>query len=304
MPAWMLVPHRALLFLGAVAALLVPADEARGQGPPIQTDTPIMLGLEGRGGRTFLQVMRKDELLRDGDEIADPQDRSATAWIYPLAIPYNFRTTLQVGALVPFVTKDLESVAGPKSRSGLGDLTIFLKKLVFQLDRKQQTFRVAVKGSAKLPTGEEDGEVPLGSGSFDYGLSAVAGWIRPRWGLYGETIYFFNTSSDGTEYGNRFGYNAAVGFRVLPAVYARYPQPQLNVYVELNGSLVGRNEVDGVESADSGGALLFVSPGIQYVGGRRWLVEVSVQLPVVDAPNGTQLGTRWIARLGTRVLIF
>lgn len=295
--------HPAYLAL-LVSGLLFAPQGARAQGPPIQTDTAIMLGLEGRGVRTFLKVTRKDKLLQDGDEITDPMGQSATIFVYPIAVPYNLSHTFQVGGVVPFLTKDLESVTGNKTGSGLGDVTLFVKKLLVQVDRKQETFRVAVKGSAKLPTGDSGGDVPLGSGSFDYGASAVATWVKLRWGLYGETIYFHNTSDDEIDYGDRFGYNAAVGFRLIPGVYTRYPQPILSLYLELNGSVVGHTRRNDVENPDSGGSLLFLSPGIQYVGGRRWLVEASVQVPVIDEPNGTQLGTDWTASLGTRVLIF
>ncbi len=32
------------------------------QGPPINTDTPIMLGVQGRGVRTFVKIIRRDTL--------------------------------------------------------------------------------------------------------------------------------------------------------------------------------------------------------------------------------------------------
>lgn len=276
----------------------------RAQGPPINTDTPIMLGLEGRGVRTFVKVVRMDKLLQDGEEIPDPMDRSMTVFIYPLVVPFNLTSTTQIGVIAPFLTKDLKSNTGDNSQSGFGDATVFLKQLVIQVDRRAETFRVAVKGSVKFPTGDNDNAPPLGSGSVDYGFSAVAGWVKSRWGLYGETIYAVNTSNGGADFGDRFAYNAAVGYRLLPSRYTHYPQPQLNVYIELNGSVVAHTEVDGVENPDSGGSTLFLSPGIQYVGGRRWLIEASVQLPLSDEPNGTQLGTSWTASLGTRVLIF
>lgn len=285
-----------------VLALL--AIDSRAQGPPINTDTPIMLGIEGRGVRTFIKAARMDKLLKDGDEIPNPMDRSVTAFLFPLVVPFNLTTTTQVGVIAPFLTRKLESSTGDNSESGFGDATVFLKQLVLQVDRKAETFRVAVKGSVKLPTGDADSTPPLGSGSVDYGISAVAGWIKSRWGLYGETIYVVQTSNDGADFGNRFAYNAAVGYRLLPTAYTHYPQPQLNLYLELNGSLVAHTEVDGVEDPNSGGSILFLSPGIQYIGGRRWLIETSVQLPLFDEPNGTQLGTSWTASFGTRVLIF
>lgn len=301
-----LEPQRKCLFLLStmILVLVIAPNASRAQGPPIQTDTAIMLGLEGRGVRTFLRVMRQDELLQDGNEIPDSLDRSATVFVYPVAVPYNLTPTLQVGAVVPFLTKDLDSREGGDTRSGLGDVTLFVKKLALQVDRRGETFRVAVKGSAKLPTGDEEDAVPLGSGSFDYGVSAAATWVKPRWGLYGEGIYFHNTSDGDTDFGDRFGLNVAVGFRPIPAVYEHYPSPQLNLYLELNGSVVGHTKKNGDEVEDSGGSLLFISPGIQYIGGRRWLVEGTIQLPVIDEPNGTQLGIRWAASIGTRVLIF
>lgn len=297
--------RRCLLFLSTVFLLFIMTpDFSRAQGPPIFTDTPIMLGLEGRGVRTFLQVVRRDGLLQDGEQIPDSLDQSVTTYLYPLIVPVNLRTTTQLGAVVPFLTREVESTAGSMTESGLGDVTIFLKQLLVQVDRKAETFRLAAKASAKLPTGDEDADVPLGSGSFDYGLSAVGGWIKQRWGLYGEAIYFVNTSKGDTDFGNRFGYNAAVGLRLIPTVYEHYPSPQLNLYLELNGNVVQKTEVDDQANPNSGGSRLFVSPGIQYVGGRRWLLEASVQLPIVDEPNGTQLATDWTARIGTRVLIF
>ena len=246
--------------LALMALSLLPVN-GRAQGPPINTDTPIMLGIEGRGVRTFIKAVRMDQLLQDGEEIPDPMDRSVTVFLYPLVVPFNLTPTTQIGVIAPFLTKDLKSNTGGNSQSGFGDATLFLKQLVLQVDRKAETFRVAVKGSAKLPTGDDDSTPPLGSGSVDYGISAVAGWIKSRWGLYGETIYVVNTSSDGADFGNRFAYNAAVGYRLLPSRYTRYPQPQLSLYLELNGSVVSHTEVDGVENPNSGGSILFLSPG-------------------------------------------
>lgn len=295
---------RWILALAAAPVLLLDPVAVRAQGPPIQTDTPIMLGLEGRGVRTALGIVRLDDLLQDGDEIADPLDRSATAIVLPFAVPYNLSPTLQAGAVVPFVSRELESGGTEIDRSGLGDVTVFLKKLVAQIDGKGETFRVAVKGSVKLPTGDQDGSPPLGTGSTDPGLSAVAGWVKGRWGLYGEAFYTHNSANGGVDYGDRFGANTAVGFRAVPTVYRRYPSRQLNVYLEVNSQRTERTAVDGVENPDSGGSLVFLSPGIQFVGGRRWLLEGSLQLPVLDEPNGTQLGTGWVAVMGARVLVF
>ncbi|NIT70998.1 hypothetical protein GWO43_08900 [candidate division KSB1 bacterium] len=122
--------------------------------------------------------------------------------------------------------------------------------------------------------------------------------------MYVEGIYNLNTSNDPVDFGNSVAYNLAFGYRLLPAVYETYPSPQLNGFLEINGITTNRNSINDQEVQDSGGTRIFLSPGIQYVGGRRWLLEASLQIPIVDEPNGTQLGTNWTVSFGTRVLLF
>ena len=79
-----------LLLIAAVSFKNVQA-----QGPPIYTGTPILLGLEGGGVRTFGRYISKE---------------NATAYVQPFAIPYNIATKFQVGVIVPFVSKSPEGL--------------------------------------------------------------------------------------------------------------------------------------------------------------------------------------------------
>jgi len=264
-----------------------------------------MLGLEGGGIRTFAKFVRRATLLQDGDEIADDMDRNVTVRITPVAMPYNlFSDRLQLGVIVPFVDIDFESTALNMSSFGIGDVRFFAKYLLLQVDRKKETFRVAAKAGVKLPTGDEDETPALGSGSTDYFVSTVAGWVKDRIGIYLEGIYNLNTSHNQVDFGSSFSYNLAFGYRLLPVVYETYPSPQLNGFLEINGTTTARNKVTGVTNENSGGTTIFLSPGLQYIGGRRWLIEASVQIPLVNEPNGTQLATDWTVSIGTRFLLF
>ncbi|RMF63621.1 MAG: transporter, partial [Calditrichaeota bacterium] len=284
---------------------LLTGQEIFAQGPPINTDTPIMLGVQGRGIRTFGKIIRKATLLKDGSEITDPMDRQVTVFVTPFAVPYNLlNDKLQLGVIVPFMNIDVNSNGGDISSSGIGDLRLFAKYLLYQYDRKNKTVRVAAKAGVKLPSGDEDEQPPLGTGSTDYFFTTVAGWIEGRVGVYLEGIYNVNTSKAAVDFGNSVSYNFAFGYRLLPAVYETYPSPQLNGFLEINGTTTNKNTVNEQKVNDSGGTTIFLSPGLQYVGGRRWLIEASVQIPIVNEPNGTQLGTDWTVSLGTRVLLF
>ncbi len=210
----------------------------------------------------------------------------------------------QLGVIVPLMDVRMKSRTQNLSSSGPGDLRIFAKYLLVQRDRLQETFRIAAKAGIKLPTGDENRSPALGSGSTDYFFSTVAGWIKKRTGLYLEGIYQLNASSGQVNYGDGFTVNLALGYRLLPRVYETYPSPQLNGFLEFSGSLSGRDRIAGVENPNSGGTLLLISPGLQFIGGRRWLVEASFQLPIVNEPNGTQLAVDRQFLLGARILLF
>ncbi|MFQ5641483.1 MAG: transporter [bacterium] len=288
-----------------LACILFSANENWAQGPPINTDTPIMLGLEGGGIRTFAKFVRRTTLLQDGDEIPDDMDRRVTVRMIPVAIPYNlFSDKIQVGVIVPFMDVDLKSAAQDMSSFGIGDVRVFAKYLLYQRDRPKETFRVAAKAGIKIPTGDENKAPALGSGSTDTFFSTVAGWVKDRIGIYLEGIFNLNSTHNQVDFGNSFSYNLAFGYRLLPAVYETYPSPQLNGFLEINGTTTFKSEVTGVTNENSGGATIFLSPGLQYVGGRRWLIEASLQIPIVNEPNGTQLATDWTASIGTRILLF
>lgn len=299
------VRSRALVLAGLVATFLLAPRNVLAQGPPINTDTPIMLGIQGRGTRTFVKVVRRTQLLENGQEIDDPMDRSVIATVLPFAVPYNlFSDKLQVGLVAPFVNVNLSTIEGEQSNGGIGDVQLSAKYLLYQRDRRNETFRIASKAGVKLPTGDDEGLPALGTGSTDYFVTTVAGWIRGRIGIYGEGIYRFNTSNEHVDFGDTVSYNFAFSYRLLPAIYETYPSPQLNGYLELNGTTAGRNARGGQTVENSGGTLVFLSPGIQYVGGRRWLIEGTFQYPIVNDPNGTQLATSWTSSFGLRVLLF
>ncbi len=69
--------------------------------------------------------------------------------------------------------------------------------------------------------------------------------------------------------------------------------------LELNGSYADRNEIDGRRDPDSGGHTVFFSPGIQWLS-TRWVIEGSVQIPVIQDLHGDGLKTNYAATLGLR----
>jgi len=252
----------------AICAVVFAAQASFGQGPPTYADTPIFLGLQGRGLRAFGKFVFKE---------------NATISVMPVAIPYNLRTDLLIGGVLPLVRKSLNGI---DSQTGLGDASVFIKYLILQKDRAAKTFRVALKFRETFPTGNSTRPLALGLGAYQTYTGLVGAYITTRLGLYVELGY--NRVSE--NFDDNVVYNMALGIPFLPV---GYPPKQINFYLGINGSsLVGRNR-----------NTLFISPAVQFIPAKRFLLEGGVQIPLAeDIPDAEK--TNIIFTLGTRVLIF
>jgi hypothetical protein len=191
--------------------ILIISVKVKAQGPPIFTDTPIMLGLEGRGLRTFGSIISKE---------------NANAYVQPVVFPFNISTKWQVGAIASFVSV---SPDGFDSQSGIGDVKVFTKYQIYKKDGKAKTLRGLIKLTETFPTGNSTNTPVLGTGAYQTTLSLVNGYVTTKWGVYGE--FGYNFTNDGLP--DNFIYNVAFGYPLLPQ---KYPPKQLNLFLELNGN--------------------------------------------------------------------
>jgi hypothetical protein len=232
------------------------------QGPPITVETPVMLGLEGSGIRTFGKFISKE---------------NATIYVQPIGIPYNINSKFQVGGIVPFkfITPNEATTIG-----GLSDITIFAKYQLYKKDQTAKTFRILANIKQTFPTGKTG----IGSGISQTYVGLIIGKISTAVGIYGDFGYQI-TNKNATD---NFSYNFSVGIPLLPH---QYPQKQINTFLEFNGNYLFEPKVNTV----------FISPGIQFIPGRRILIESSFQIPVVQQ-NITANKTNYMVLLGTRFL--
>ena len=131
-PGYLMSNWRNLIVAVVACAFLFPLTGALAQGPPIHTDTPLMLGGSGGGIRSFGKLIRKATLLRDGKEIADALDRSVTSWVTSVAIPYNlYSDRLQIGLILPYLNIDLAQTTVDVFSSRIGYIKLSAKYLVY-----------------------------------------------------------------------------------------------------------------------------------------------------------------------------
>ena len=292
---------------------------AQAQGPPINTQNAFVTGLSGAGFRTFFQSFDRSDLRLDGEKVTDPLDQQLRVWGEIFVFPYELVSNrLVVMAVLPYLDKALET-GSPGSRqqlavNGFGDLAVAAKVGIYQRDRPNLTTRAALFGRLKLPTGDDDAMGPggqplpkslqLGTGSVDASVGLILTHSVGALGLSGDVIYDVNTASEGFAVGDVLHYDMALGYRILPRIYRTYPAKQINLYLEANGTWSRRNTLQGTPLADSGGPLLLLSPGVQFIPLANFLVEATYQVPVWQGLNGAQLGFDPTFKIGLRWLLY
>ena len=305
--------------VGLAGLLAIWPGLVQAQGPPINTQNAFVTGLNGAGFRTFFLSFDRSDLRLDGEKVTDPLDQQVRVRGELLVFPYEVVSNrLVVMAALPYLDKTLE-MGSPGSRqqlsvNGFGDLAVAAKVRIYQRDRPNVTTRAALFGRLKLPTGDDDAVGPggqalptslqLGTGSVDASAGFILTHSVGALGLSGDVIYDINTDSDGFAFGDVLHYDVALGYRILPRIYRTYPAKQINLYVEANGTWSRRDTLQGNPLADSGGPLLLLSPGVQFIPLANFLVEATYQVPVWQGLNGAQLGFDPTLKVGLRWLMY
>jgi Putative MetA-pathway of phenol degradation len=246
-------------------------------------------------------------------------------------LPYVRRTDIREGHHEHLHGGEvLNTVDALGNSTGIGDLTV-LGQWRFYNNRATNT-EVAVLFGGTAPVGKTnvindigepfDAEFQPGSGAWN-GLVGLAFTQRfGRWSLDSNVLYrAVGTGIQDTNLGDRFNYNAAVSVRVLgwedpndpmhahahvvqrgtgkaPHVHAPVPAAApvfaLDLALELNGEWHDKQEIAGVRDPNSGGHVVYISPGIRaslsnisgYVSGISGFASVGI--PIVNEMNGLQ----------------
>ena len=156
--------------------------------------------------------------------------------------------------------------------------------------------RLSPEIGVRVPTGGT-----LGTGATEPVGALIFSHVRdPHWLIADAQFTYATTNSGGMRRGNRWKYDIAYLHRLLPRKGLGIPA--LYSVLEMNGEHVRRSRLNGTQLTDSGGNLLFLSPGIEFIPNRRFVVEFSLPLPVGRDLNGNQMnpsvsflaGIRWL----------
>lgn len=238
--------------------------------------------------------------LRFGEASDDPSpaDREVRTWVAPQTLVLGITPRLTAFATLPVLAHQrIDSRTGSTSSDpAVGDLTLLGRYMLWWDDYAPlSTRRAALLAGVKFPTGADR----FGTETFDPILGGVATWAFDRHEIDLDALYTVSTQRNGFRQGDGVRYDVAYRYRIWPRRFGRRLL-QLNGLLELNGRWGDRNREEGRRVADSGGHVLFLAPGLQLAA-KSWIIEASVQVPIVQDLHGSQVEQDFVAVLSVRI---
>lgn len=218
--------------------------------------------------------------------------KELNVWTAPAIFSYALITDATVTLTVPYINKHFETPTSTFKASGIGDISLIGKYRFYRRDVPFGRDQAAFIGGLEFPSGSTS-EGPgikaapplqLGSGGVDGIVGVAAGTTRSWYSIEGAVQGKINSEAKDFHFGNALLYDLYLAYQTYPG----WPTPpaQLNFSVEFNGRTVADNKVEG-RTLNTGGTVLFISPGIQYIVTGNLLFETGVQIPIVkDFPSG------------------
>ncbi|HVU16544.1 MAG TPA: transporter [Candidatus Didemnitutus sp.] len=215
-------------------------------------------------------------------------------WAVAASLPWHdrFHTTIAEG----------DTDISTSDASGFGDLRLTTR---YQQSSPGESF--GLQFGLKLPTGRFDqtfasgpqtGEqvdrgLQLGTGTWD--LLAGASWFARPTSDFG--CFFQATLDAPLAERQQFMPSTSVTF----STGVRWLNPsRFTPQFQVNAKFEGREHGAEADTDNSGGTLVYASPGVTVELGGRASGFVFVQLPLLQRVNGLQLEPRWILSTGVR----
>jgi hypothetical protein len=233
-------------------------------------------------------------------------------------LPYVVRTGIREASHEHEGDEVVNEVVDRGDTEGIGDLSLFGQ---YRFYGQAADLQASLLTGIKTPTGETgesdnhgelfEAEFQPGSGSWDPMLGLALSQAQARWSLDGNVLYTIATEgTQDTDLGDRFHYNGAVTYRLIGGDaeashkvamphshrhgqnhyhdHAMSPRGLvIDAVLELNGEWQAKQTINGATDPNSGGNVVFLSPGMR-VASNRWSGFVTVGLPIINDLNGLQ----------------
>jgi hypothetical protein len=235
--------------------------------------------------------------------------------IVDVSLSYTPSPRIQLEAEVPISRTAFHDAVTSGSGVGLANITAWTKYRFFRQVKTYGDRQAAIRFGLELPTGKKEAPAqseidapafvrqqltPINGGlspHFDVAFSQAGG----RFIFGGNAEAIFRTERGGFRMGHEQRVNTDLEYVLLPRDYTK-PGGELFLILETTFVHRGTGRLDSASVPGSNATEYYLAPGLQYAARPRFVVEGSVQLPVVRNIGPLVLRTDVNVLLGVRYL--
>ena len=232
--------------------------------------------------------------------------------VIDLSLSYTPSPRLQLEAEVPISRTSFHDASTSGSEVGLGNITMWSKYRFFRKVKTYGDRQAAARFGLELPTGKKDAPNLNAPAFVRQQLTPINGGLSPHFDLAfsqaGGRIIFggnaeaiFRSERDGFRAGHEQRLNTDFEYVLLPREYTK-PGGELFVILETTFVHRGTGRLDSAPVPGSKATEYYLAPGLQYAARPRFVVEGSVQFPVVRNTGPLTLRTDLNVLLGVKYL--
>ncbi len=229
-----------------------------------------------------------------------------------VSLSYTPLSTLQLEAEVPISRTSFDDGATSGSGVGLGNVSVWTKYRFFREVKTYGDRQAAVRFGLELPTGKKDAPSLNAPAFVRQQLTPINGGLSPHFDLAfsqaggrfifgGNAEAIFRTERDGFRLGHEQRLSTDLEYVLLPREYKK-PGGELFLILETTFVHRGTGRLNSTPVADSKATEYYLAPGLQYAARPRFVVEGSVQFPVVRNTGMLALRTDVNVLLGVKYL--
>lgn len=188
--------------------------------------------------------------------------------------------------------------SGTTDPNGLTDLWLNAKWRVM----KGAPGNLSLIGGVKFPVGKDDVRLSNGellepssqpdSGAFDFQAGvAYSRFLTSKLTIDASAVYTFRTEHEGFKVGDRLDLGAALAYRLTDDIKAF---PNVSVFGEVLGVILQKDDDHGDLNPNSGGAAMYLSPGVRVRFDPKVALTFAMAFPVLQNLDGDQIKSQYI----------